>query len=82
MIKIKQKQNGEMDVILDGKSIEHMSFHNIKQWFGVAKPVIDEAQKSLNNYQSIINKLKTLRANVDNKNLSDAAFREFVKTLF
>lgn len=82
MIEIKSKLNGTAIVLIDGQDIEDLPFHKIKSSLASVAPAISQLNYNNKQYHSLKNKISTLKANIDNKKLSDTEFRDFVKTLF
>lgn len=79
MYEIKTKQDGTVNILLDGKSIDDMSLNSIKHFLCVAYPVINNLQQDHLTFIKYKHLLTTIHSNVNNKFLSDQEFRNFVR---
>jgi hypothetical protein len=74
--------NSKSNVFINNTPIESISFNNLKtHLFNVSNDVFKK-DVQLSNFSEIKSKLSILKANIDNNNLTDKEFRNFVKTLF
>lgn len=74
--------NSKRKVVIDGKELIDHSLRDLEPSLLQVAKELDSLKKKSNQLSGIICNIDTLKANIDNDKLDDAAFRAFVKTLF
>lgn len=64
------------------KNIDNLTLNEIKKLIQEQSIELQKLKQILDQHSHIVCKIATLKANVDNKKLSDTDFRDFVSTLF
>lgn len=80
MAKLAEDTRG--DVTINNIPLKHLSFADIDSSLKNISKDINTLELENSELRDLKYKMDTLKANIENKKLTDAQFRDFVKTLF
>lgn len=69
------------DIVIDNRSLESLSFRDLREKLTALILCFKKQEEVIGSAKSDAHTIDTLLANVNNKGLTDAQFREFVRTL-